>query len=77
VASVIMGVAALGLLRLQDPVRVQPVPLRVAVLGAEVGLSLLVFLVVASRLGSRELRSLRRRLGPGEEVARYSRNDFD
>jgi len=77
VASVIMAVAALGLLRLQDPVRVQPVPLRVAVLGAEVGLSLLVFLVVASRLGSRELRSLRRRLGPGEEVARYSRNDFD
>jgi len=57
-AAIVMGVAALAMLSLHDPVMVEPFSLRAIALALELGASLAVFLAVAAWLGIDEVRSL-------------------
>ncbi|MGH7410503.1 MAG: murein biosynthesis integral membrane protein MurJ [Candidatus Methylomirabilis sp.] len=64
-ASATMGLIALGLLHLYDPVTVEPALRRAVVVMLELAASLVVYLMAAACFGSKELVSLLDKLVPG------------
>ncbi len=78
-AATAMGLTALALLHLCDPLGIEPVLRRSAVMALELASSLLVFLATAAWLGSAEARTLLRRIsGKSRHMSNpAAKEDFD